>query len=268
MSNMMPPPRMTHLSSSDDEISPLREINPTHVQNRPSLAPFDHIDNASATSSSDNENNWKHTPPLTDRADAMKIRSAVKRASSIRSSGINGNTSRIVRRRSPSAATAGSPTTGDMFAAGHVRRMVIGKESKENEWRVGVLSPRVTGVVTASKVSSGGRRVTMTVTPMGTGERTAHRVSSISGSNHAQEQAHGPRSSLMPGGKGTWRWIDLFFVCCASCNASWAEASLDGGALDGVWRLLSVWSNGRRCSTRKSRGMLTWLRTWVWGVVF
>jgi kinesin family member 18/19 len=205
MSNIMPPPRMTRLSSSDDENSPLREINPTHVQNRPSLAPFDHIDNASATSSSDNENNWKHTPPLTDRADAMKIRSAVKRASSIRSSGINGNTSRTVRRRSPSAATAGSPTTGDMFAAGHVRRMVIGKDSKENEWRVGVLSPRVTGVVTASKVSSSGRRVTMTVTPMGTGERTAHRVSSISGSNHAQGQGHGPRSSLMPGGKGTWR---------------------------------------------------------------
>src|SRR5204863_8095481 len=93
-----------------------------------------HLDNSSMTSSSDGENNWKDSvdgescwkgPNNTTKADAMKIRSVVKRASSVHVSGPNGtpvhSASRTQRRRSPTAATAGSPPNENMFTAGQAR---------------------------------------------------------------------------------------------------------------------------------------------------
>jgi kinesin family protein 18/19 len=217
--SMMPPPKMTRLSSSDTEASPLREIENGRGQNRPSISItlLDHVhpDNASTTSSSDGENNWKDStdgencwkgPNNATKADAMKIRSAVRRASSVHNSGTNGtpiySASRTQRRRSPTAATAGSPPNENMFTTGQARRMVIGRSEKENEWKIGVLSPRVTGVV--------GRGSTRRTT-MGEGKREReslsvadrgpqHRMSSVVGMNSSAI-----RGSFMPGGKGAWR---------------------------------------------------------------
>ena len=208
--SLMLPPRLTQLSSSDSEYSPLRELNPSHAQNRASPAPAT-FNSDPVTSSSDIENSCKvaNTPSI-NKEDTLRIRSAVRRASSVRSSsGTLGNATRTARRRSPTAATAGSPpSSGDMFAAGHVRRMVMGKDPREDEWRAGVLSPRMAGVVSAGKAGSSGRRTTMTSAMIGAGassERSHNRMSSINEANHLQGNAIGPRSSLMPNGKTTWR---------------------------------------------------------------
>ena len=219
MSSVMPPPKMTRLSSSDTEASPLREIENGRIQNRPSISVTTHDqvqpDNASMTSSSDGENNWKDSadgencwkgPNNATKIDAMKIRSAVRRASSVHASGTPiYSASRTQRRRSPTAATGGSPPSENMFTAGQARRMVIGGRSeKENEWKAGVLSPRVTGVV--GKGST--RRTTM-----GEGKKERESLSIVErGSQHrmstvAGVTAGGPgmRGSLMPGSKGVWR---------------------------------------------------------------
>ncbi|KAK5197726.1 tubulin-dependent ATPase kip3 [Exophiala xenobiotica] len=195
----LPAPKMTSLSSSDSEPSPLREIDPSKAANRRSMTPmtFENpsfggcADNAS-NSSSDAENHSN-----SDKDDAMRIRDAVKRSSSLRRSGIG---SRTQRRRSPTAATgvSGSPPNDSMFAAGHVRRMVMGKTEKENDWKVGVLSPRVSGVVSHSKSMgmNSARRTTMNgdvrSTPS-TADRGIVRMGSTS------------RGSLMPNGKAVWR---------------------------------------------------------------
>ena len=311
--SMMPPPRLTQLSSSDvdsEYSSPLRELNVSHTQNRGSPAQLtggpatvptslesgsnnitstDESNTPSSSNpSSDTENSMlpkhqkKHNhhqslePSQLDREDTLRIRSAVRRASTAAAGRSFSGThthhagmSRAAshRRRSPSASTAstGSPpsgitgmsssgagtTPGDMFAAGHVRRMVMGgRDMKENhhgggnanggDWhRIGVLSPRVTGVVTAGKLGGGvgGRRTTMAAgvapaaSPAGDGERSisgerggglvggmgppGHRVSSVhpgafgNGHGHGHTSSiggsGGSRSSLMPGGKTVWR---------------------------------------------------------------
>lgn len=95
-----------------------------------------------------------------------------------------------------------------------------GRNEKENghqEWRAGVLSPRVTGVVGKS---GGVRRMTMMgvseerrgdraerghqgTTGLGVGHGHVHqRMSSVNGNAHGNG---GSRGSLMPGGKGVWR---------------------------------------------------------------
>jgi kinesin family member 18/19 len=217
LSSMMPAPKITRLSSSDTEASPLREIENGRAQKRPSISitAFDQgrIDNTSMASSSDGENNWPNStdgenswkgPNNATKADVMKIRSAVRRASSVHASGTNGTpiylASRTQRRRSPTAATAGSPPNENMFTAGQARRMVLGgRNEKEHEWKIGVLSPRVTGVV--GKGSA--RRTTMSE---GKRERESlsvvdrasqHRLSSVVGMNM--------RGSLVPGSKNVWR---------------------------------------------------------------
>lgn len=141
--------------------------------------------------------------------------------------------SRMQRRRSPTAATAaaaaasaaassGSPPSADnMFSAGHARRMVAGGRSdKENEWKAGVLSPRVTGVV--GKGSGGVRRITMMNVSegrererekvgredrIGSGNGNGSTIGSGNGGGHQRMSSvnNGSRGSLMPGGKGTWR---------------------------------------------------------------
>lgn len=232
LSSSMLPPTMTHLSSSDTEQSPLRDIEPSRAQNRPSLNhiqstyPADH-------SGSDTENSSRPsctTTSSTTRSDAMRIRSAMKRAS-LATGGTPGYMqSRTQRRRSPTAATAaaaasaaassGSPPSADnMFSAGHARRMVAGGRSdKENEWKAGVLSPRVTGVV--GKGSGGVRRMTMMNVSEGRererekvgrderiGSGNGSAIGSGNGGGHQRMSSvnNGSRGSLMPGGKGTWR---------------------------------------------------------------
>lgn len=212
-------PQLTVLSSSDTEQSPLREIksNPAKRRSNPASKPVDCEENYSATGSSDAEN--QDPEDVTSKDDAMKIRGAIRRSSSIRTSGI----SKTHRRRSPTAATASSPPgTGDMFGAGHVRRMVMAPPSKNESWKTGVLSPRVDGVTGHHRIVSGGsRRTTFAGSSdsdrIGNGhsrglsvsERAAVRLSSVNNSGREKENAGmgaggSVRSSFMPG-KNAWR---------------------------------------------------------------
>jgi kinesin family protein 18/19 len=213
LSMNMLPPRMTPLSSSDSEGSPLREVDAGKASNRRSLASMnlnnpamdtsaDSDSLGSSASGSDIENRRQ-----AGKEDVIKIRDAVRRSSSVRRSGING--SRTQRRRSPTAATAisGSPPNENMFGPGHVRRMVMGKGEKENEWKVGVLSPRVQGIVGHGKGMGGLRRTTLNgldvrSTPTAA-ERSGGRMSSVTPSYGHTHSAS--RGSLMPGGKTIWR---------------------------------------------------------------
>ncbi|KAH0847462.1 kinesin motor protein [Fonsecaea pedrosoi] len=219
LNSSMLPPKMTPLSSSDSEASPLREIDPSKASNRRSFTPMqpsNHTSDArhdtchtSPASNSDTEN---QNSSASDKEDALKIREAVKRSSSLRRSGIHG--SRTQRRRSPTAATAGvaaSPTNESMFAAGHVRRMVHGtknellKENDAGSWKVGVLSPRVQGIVSHGKSSLVApsnpiRRTTMGGPERGGGTRLSSVVSGANAHGHSSS-----RGSLMPTGKAVWR---------------------------------------------------------------
>ena len=203
---MPPPPRMTIINSSDEEPSPLRELD-NRAANRRSLTPnglikpsadMDCGRSQSSASGSDTENQ------MPNKDDALKI-GAMRRSSSVRQSGV----SRAHRRRSPSGSS-GSPTSDSMFAAGHVRRMVGGKNQQENDWKVGVLSPRVSGVVSQSKMMAGGaRRTTMggfdqssrghvRERSVGVGEQASMRLSAT------PQHGHASRPSLVPG-KNVWR---------------------------------------------------------------
>jgi kinesin family member 18/19 len=223
LNNSMLPPQMTNLSSSDsDDTSPLRELNPGQPLNRRSITPMGPpkikaSDNA--TSSSASNSDTENQPTFTSKEDAIKIGSAVRRSSSVnhrQSSAHPMSISRTQRRRSPTAATSGSPPPDNMFAAGHVRRMVMGKPEKEDNWRVGVLSPRVQGVMSHSKGLSGNaRRTTMggldgparghtresSIGPASVGEKAAMRLSATPSRG---EGGHAHRPSLATG-KNMWR---------------------------------------------------------------
>lgn len=212
-------PQLTVLSSSDTEQSPLREIKSNSAKRRSDISSksADREEEYSATGSSDAEN--QDPEDLTSKADAMKIRGAIRRSSSVRTSGI----SKTHRRRSPTAATASSPPgTGDLFGAGHVRRMVMAPPSKAETWKAGILSPRVDGVPGHHRsVSGGSRRTTFAGSldndrssnghsrGMSVSERAAVRLSSVNGSSREKENSGvvaggSVRSSFMPG-KNAWR---------------------------------------------------------------
>lgn len=202
--SMLPPvPQVTILSSSDNEQSPLREVNTNRQSKSP---PSERDDESTPANSSDGEN---HDPSdVTSKLNAVRISNAVKRSSSVRNSGV----SKAHRRRSPTAATAASPPGGgDLFGAGHTRRMVMPPPAKGDGWKAGVLSPRVDGITGHHRVASGGmRRTTMGGASenshsrgMSVGERAAMRLSSVNQSG--TRDFAGARSSLMPSGKGTWR---------------------------------------------------------------
>lgn len=190
------PPTITSFSSDSDH-SPLRDIEPSTAGNRSSLQ---YVQNASSNmtsndsgnnSSSDGEDRWKR-----NRNDAMKVRNALKRASSVAPQSVH-LASRSQRGRSPKAISAGSPPNeSTMFTASHARRMV--KSEKENEWKASVLSPRTAPVVKGTgqrrtTLSGGGPKESSNM------EREAMRLSTVvTGSG-------GSRPSLMVGGKGTWR---------------------------------------------------------------
>ncbi|KIW70394.1 hypothetical protein PV04_02668 [Phialophora macrospora] len=227
LSSTLLPPKMTPLSSSDSDSSPLRELDAGRASNRRSMVPqnktavtSDSSVDAGNISSGTNSDIENHVAGA-NKEDALAIREAVRRSSSLRRSGVHG--SRTQRRRSPTAATAGltgSPPAEGMFAAGHVRRMVHGGKSesgllKENdrEWKVGVLSPRVQGIMGHGRGLSAPvnpmRRTTMSgmdvrATPSGNGERATGGGVRMSSINQGQSQT-ASRGSLMPVGKAVWR---------------------------------------------------------------
>lgn len=212
-STILSAPRVTIQSSSDTEQSPLREIQLNSEKRRSvssSRAPqYNGFDSPASGSDAENQD----PEELTSKADAMKIRGAIQRSSSTRTSGI----SKTHRRRSPTAATAASPpNTGDMFAAGHVRRMVMGPP-KTDAWKASVLSPRVDGVPGHHHRSASGsiRRTTLAGNldndrpssghskSLSIGERAAVRLTSVNGNGREKENG-GVRNSFMPG-KSVWR---------------------------------------------------------------
>ena len=222
LSMSMGPPQITNLSSSDsDDTSPLRELDPSKASNRRSLTPMGPpkmkpTENAASSSASNSDT--ENQPIGTSKEDAMKISNAVRRSSSVNHRQSSAHMSRTQRRRSPTGATSssGSPPSDNMFAAGHVRRMVVGKPEKENDnWKVGVLSPRVQGVVSASKsMGSNPRRTTMggvdhsargghvRESSVGVGERAAMRLSATP--MRGEGMGHAGRPSLATG-KNVWR---------------------------------------------------------------
>ena len=200
--SMPPPPTTTIFSSSDSDSSPLREVDPK--QNRRSITPLassngnklsppplqSHENSSDRPSSSDTEN---HNPY---KDDAMKI-GAIRRSSSVRTS----NVARTHRRRSPSASSP--PNNDHMFGPGHVRRMVHGPggnpgSDKTNDWKSNVLSPRVQGVMSASKGLGSARRTTM-----GGGVGVFDRASGVGG--HARGESSGGSGMITVGERAAMR---------------------------------------------------------------
>ena len=191
------PPTLTSLSSDSDN-SPLRDLEPSKAGNRSSLQYVESMvngntpDDSANNSGSDLEDRWK-----ADKYDAMEIKTALKRVSSIAPS-THGSAIYTHRRRSPNAASTGSPPNENaMFTASHARRMV--KSERENDWKANVLSPRTAPVVKASTQ----RRTTINearpreTRPAST-DGHARQSSVVAGSGGSM------RGSLMVG-KGSWR---------------------------------------------------------------
>ena len=191
------PPMLTNFSSDTDQ-SPLRDLEPSKASNRSSLQSVQNVsrdvtpNDSGNNSGSDLEDRWK-----ADKNEATKIKSAIKRASSVAPTSNNG-ANRTQRRRSPTGFASGSPPNENaLFTASHARRMV--KSDKENEWKSNILSPRSAPIVK----SGNQRRITLgDGRPKETGMvgREAMRLSTAvmgSGGNS--------RGSLMIGGKGAWR---------------------------------------------------------------
>ncbi|KAF2840933.1 kinesin-domain-containing protein [Patellaria atrata CBS 101060] len=155
-----PPPTLSNIGltfSSDEDTSPLRELEPNKLNQRSPLS-IVHSTSAgenqqpryeTASSGSDTERAWKP-----DQSEARKIRSALKRSSTSNSSSththVQQNAVRRDRRRSPTATSAGSPPSDGIFSASHARRMVRAERDSAGS----VLSPRTAMV-------SKGRRVTV-----------------------------------------------------------------------------------------------------------
>lgn len=151
------PPPSTSLPISDSEKSPLRDIEGSSFLNRASsekpsrIAVRSPSGNLSSSPVSDSKDNWK-----TDKDEAMKINSAMRRISSSHVGAVSGSNSlRVHRRRSPTSATySSSPSEGTMFTASQARRMV--KSEREGEAKPSVLSPHTLPVMKHT-----GRRTTL-----------------------------------------------------------------------------------------------------------
>lgn len=242
LSQSMLPPVMTSLSSSDNDnsdTSPLRPLQPTSHATINRTSSLSHVnvadhnkDNASSdtastgsaasASGSDTENSnplnskaaassTSHSNP-SSTIDPLKIRTAMKQrhVSSVahrQSSTGTPNYMRVQRRRSPTAASTGSPQSSSegMFSAGQARRMVPRSEKENHN---GVLSPRT------AHISKAGRRTTLGGFGEGGGGGGggARREVSFSGRMsgtpshaHGHGERNGGRGSLMPGQKGAWR---------------------------------------------------------------
>ena len=192
-------PTLTSLSSSENEHSPLRDIENSGFGNRLSLehekrvSGIPMLGSNSSSPSSDTQGGWK-----ANKGEAMKINSAMRRISGAHAGNQGSMANRNQRRRSPTAATsAGSPPSENaMFTASQARRMV--KSDKEHSWKVSVLSPHTVPVMKAN----GQRRTTFGDTRPkegGVASREEIRISA------AAIPSNAPRGSLQPPLKGSWR---------------------------------------------------------------
>lgn len=155
-SSPIPAPPSVSIPLSDQENSPLRDIENSSQLNRASIDRPSKIavrtSSGSYTGSPTAENK---EDPRTNREDAIRITSAMRRISGVQSGpGSSNNSLRIHRRRSPTASTGSSPGDGTMFTASQARRM--GKNEKEFETKRRVLSPRALPVMK----NTGQRRTT------------------------------------------------------------------------------------------------------------
>jgi kinesin family protein 18/19 len=187
---------------SDSDTSPLRELELNAAPHRSSLHL---VSNAaqitppeSSGSSSEDENQQKGWS--INSSEAKKIRSALKRSSSV----TGPNHSRAQRRRSPTATSSGSPPSeNSLFTASQARRMV--KSDKGDDWKTSVLSPRTVpiGKAPIRRTTMGGEErsreasATLRAAPV--------RMSSVAPGYAGPTVAAAVRSSLAPGGKGSWR---------------------------------------------------------------
>jgi len=189
-------PTLSQMPSSP-EPSPLQNITVNKASGRLSgdiLAhlPKEAIANESSAnySSSDSDNSWR-----VDKDETNKIRKAVKRASLSRASSIR-ESNRVHRRRSPTAASTGSPPNENaLFTASHARRMA--RSDRDADWKGNsTLTPRATPVI---KTATGSvRRTTVgdVKGPQRSASRsTSGRLSSLVGAGYPV------RESMIVGGK-------------------------------------------------------------------
>ncbi|KAJ5174903.1 Kinesin-like protein 6 [Penicillium canariense] len=156
-SSPLAPPPSVSLPPFDNEKSPLRDIEGSSFLNRASsekpsrIAVRSPSGNFSSSPVSDNKDNWR-----SDKNEAMKINSAMRRISSSQFGATSGSNSlRVHRRRSPSSNTYGSsPSENTMFTASQARRMV--KSERESETKPNVLSAHALPVM-----KNTGRRTTL-----------------------------------------------------------------------------------------------------------
>jgi kinesin family protein 18/19 len=145
-SPLAPPPSST-LPLTDRENSPLRDIEGSSFMNRSPMERPSRIavrspsGNFSSSPVSENKDNWK-----SDKEDAIKINSAMRRISSTHIGPSTANSLRVHRRRSPTSGTYGStPGENNMFTASQARRMV--KSEREIDAKPRVLSPHTLPVM-------------------------------------------------------------------------------------------------------------------------
>lgn len=159
-SSPLAPPPTASLPLSDSDNSPLRDIEGSSFLNRASSERPSRIavrsPSANFSSSpvsedkSENKDSWK-----SDKEEAIKIHSAMRRISSGQFGPSSGGSLRVHRRRSPNSNTYGSsPAENTMFTASQARRMV--KSEKELDAKPRVLSPHTLPVMKHT-----GRRTTL-----------------------------------------------------------------------------------------------------------
>ncbi|KAJ6081767.1 hypothetical protein N7499_006641 [Penicillium canescens] len=154
-SPLAPPPSST-LPLTDRENSPLRDIEGSSFMNRSPMERPSRIavrspsGNFSSSPVSENRDDWK-----SDKEDAIKINSAMRRISSSHTGASSANSLRVHRRRSPTSDTYGAtPGESNMFTASQARRMV--KSERELHAKPRVLSPHTLPVM-----KNTGRRTTL-----------------------------------------------------------------------------------------------------------
>jgi kinesin family protein 18/19 len=199
--NGSPPLRQSGVLSSDDDSSPLREMEANRAPRTASRLSVQNL--ASKHAESDAENS-AHDNSLIDKMAAIEISSAMRqrRSSSLGSNSSLRHRESAHRRRSPTASSTGGasppPDAHGIFSASHARRMV---RSERDDAMRSVLSPRTQPIVKGSGPTAVRRSMIETGSgapreSMG-GVRPSHmRVSSI---------VPGSASRLSNASKAAWR---------------------------------------------------------------
>lgn len=176
-------------ASDSDGASPLREIG---SNSRSSGLSYVQSASPDAAAEADGGNSSSEGEKWT-ASDARKIGHAIRRRSSTNAGSVP--ISRAHRRRSPTAATIGSPPNeNSLLSVSAARRMV--KSNHDGDWKHSVLSPRVMPIMKGAA-----RRTTVAnaddrprEAPVSTSSRAPVRITSGTA-----------RGSLMPNSKGVWR---------------------------------------------------------------